>query len=108
MQNTLSGLQQVILALNTQENQYRTNIYATPKEIKAYNLRLDETAAQKGIKLSSLDGSSSQKALKTAMETFQIQASRPAHDALGDAYHTALICAMLDLKRGAEEYDAAG
>jgi len=53
------------------------------------------------------DGSNSQKALKTAMEIFGIEATRPAHDALGDAYHTALICAMLDLKRGAEEYDQA-
>ena len=53
------------------------------------------------------DGSSSQKALKTAMEMFGIEATRPAHDALGDAYHTALICAMLDLKRGAQEYDSA-
>ena len=48
------------------------------------------------------DGSNSQKALKTAMEIFGIEATRPAHDALGDAYHTALICAKLDLKRGAE------
>ena len=56
VQNTLSGLQQVLLALNTQENQYRTNIYATPKEIKSYNLRLDGTDAQKGITLSSPDG----------------------------------------------------
>jgi len=53
------------------------------------------------------DGSNSQKALKTAMEIFGIEASRPAHDALGDAYHTALICARLDLKRGAQEYDEA-
>ena len=53
------------------------------------------------------DGSTSQKALKTAMEIFGIEATRPAHDALGDAYHTALICARLDLKRGAQEYDAA-
>ena len=53
------------------------------------------------------DGSTAQKALKTAMEMFSIEATRPAHDALGDAYHTALICAMLDLKRGQEEYDAA-
>lgn len=53
------------------------------------------------------DGSNSQKALKTAMETFGIEASRPAHDALGDAYHTALICAKLDLERGAAEYDEA-
>ena len=53
------------------------------------------------------DGSNSQKALKTAMEIFGIEASRPAHDALGDAYHTALICARLDLKKGTEEYGKA-
>ena len=53
------------------------------------------------------DGSNAQKALKTAMEMFEIEPSRPAHDALGDAYHTALICAMLDLKRGMAEYDEA-
>ena len=53
------------------------------------------------------DGSTAQKALKTAMEIFGIEATRPAHDALGDAYHTALICARLDLKKGAQEYDQA-
>ncbi len=53
------------------------------------------------------DGSTAQKALKTAMEMFDIEATRPAHDALGDAYHTALICARLDLKKGAREYDQA-
>ena len=53
------------------------------------------------------DGSSSQKALKTAMEIFGIEATRPAHDALGDAYHTALICAKLDLTRGVMEYGQA-
>ena len=53
------------------------------------------------------DGSNSQKALKTAMEIFEIEATRPAHDALGDAYHTALICAKLDLQRGITEYAAA-
>ena len=53
------------------------------------------------------DGSNSQKALKTAMEIFGIEASRPAHDALGDAYHTALICARLDLNRGIQEYGKA-
>ena len=53
------------------------------------------------------DGSTAKKALKTAMEVFGIEATRPAHDALGDAYHTALICAKLDLKRGALEYDQA-
>ena len=53
------------------------------------------------------DGSNSQKALKTAMEMLGIEATRPAHDALGDAYHTALICARLDLKKGMAEYDEA-
>ena len=53
------------------------------------------------------DASNAQKALKTAMEIFGIEATRPAHDALGDAYHTALICARLDLQRGAMEYDQA-
>ena len=53
------------------------------------------------------DGSTSQKALKTAMEIFGIEATRPAHDALGDAYHTALICAKLDLKKGMVEYEQA-
>ena len=53
------------------------------------------------------DGSNAQKALKTALEIFEIEPSRPAHDALGDAYHTALICARLDLSRGIEEYEAA-
>ena len=53
------------------------------------------------------DGSNAQKALKTAMEMFEIQPTRPAHDALGDAYHTALICAMLDLPRGIREYGTA-
>ena len=53
------------------------------------------------------DGSNAQKALKTALEIFEIEPSRPAHDALGDAYHTALICARLDLQRGMQEYEEA-
>ncbi len=53
------------------------------------------------------DGSNSQKALKTALEIFEIEPSRPAHDALGDAYHTALICARLELQRGITEYEQA-
>jgi len=53
------------------------------------------------------DGSSSQKALKTAMEMLEIPATRPAHDALGDAYHTALVCGNLDMERGIREYGKA-
>ena len=50
------------------------------------------------------DGATAQKALKTAMELMGIEPSRPAHDALGDAYHTALICSKLDLEKGMEQY----
>jgi DNA polymerase III epsilon subunit-like protein len=50
---------------------------------------------------------SAQKALPTAMELMGIEPTRPAHDALGDAYHTALICAKLDLDRGVAEYRGA-
>ena len=53
------------------------------------------------------DGGSSQKALKTAMEMAGVEASRPAHDALGDAYHTAIVCTRLDLPRGMAEYGKA-
>ena len=50
------------------------------------------------------DGASAQKALRTAMEIMGIEPSRPAHDALGDAYHTALICSRLDLEKGISTY----
>ena len=53
------------------------------------------------------DGATAQKALKTAMQMAGVEASRPAHDALGDAYHTAILCTRLDLVRGMEEYDQA-
>lgn len=49
----------------------------------------------------------SQKSLSSAMELIGIEPSRPAHDALGDAYHTAQICSRLDLKRGIAEYEQA-
>lgn len=48
-----------------------------------------------------------QKALSSAMELIGIEPSRPAHDALGDAYHTALICSRLDLKKGIAGYEQA-
>ncbi len=46
------------------------------------------------------DGGSNQKALSTAMEHFGIEATRPMHDALNDAYYTALIAAKLDMRAG--------
>ena len=53
------------------------------------------------------DGSTSQKALKTALELMGIEPSRPSHDALGDAYHTALICSRLNMADGMKQYNAA-
>ena len=37
------------------------------------------------------DGATAQKALKTAMQMAGVEASRPAHDALGDDYYTAIL-----------------
>ena len=80
------------------------------ENLQLYELPVDWTGRWYNAQMmfnAQTDGSNSQKALKTAMETFGIEATRPAHDALGDAYHTALICARLDLKRGSEEYEEA-
>lgn len=52
-----------------------------------------------------VEGDGNQKALHTAMEHFEIEQTRVAHDALGDAYNTALVCSHLDLKAGLSEYD---
>lgn len=53
-----------------------------------------------------VDGDKSQKALSTAMEHFGIEQTRVAHDALGDAYNTALVCEKLDMKEGLKQYAA--
>ena len=53
------------------------------------------------------DGDRNQKSLATAMEHFGIEQTRVAHDALGDAYNTALVCSKLDLLSGLEQYNAA-
>lgn len=53
------------------------------------------------------DGSTSQKAISTAMQMSGIEPTRPAHDALGDAFHTAQVAAKLELERGCEEYAQA-
>ena len=52
-------------------------------------------------------GDKNQKSLATAMEHFAIEQTRTAHDALGDAYNTALICSRLDLAAGLDQYDEA-
>lgn len=53
------------------------------------------------------DGASTQRALSTAMQMMDILPSRAAHDALGDAYHTALVCRRLRLFEGICAYEAA-
>ena len=52
-------------------------------------------------------GDKNQKSLAEAMEHFGIEQTRTAHDALGDAYNTALVCARLDMKEGMRTYDDA-
>ena len=52
-------------------------------------------------------GDKNQKSLATAMEHFAIEQTRSAHDALGDAYNTALVCSHLDFALGLDQYDEA-
>lgn len=52
-------------------------------------------------------GDHNQKALTTAMEHFEIAQTRVAHDALGDAYNTALVCSHLNMADGLANYKTA-
>lgn len=52
-------------------------------------------------------GDKNQKSLATAMEHFEIEQTRVAHAALGDAYNTALICSKLDMEEGLKTYNDA-
>lgn len=53
-------------------------------------------------------GDKNQKSLASAMEHFEIEQTRIAHDALGDAYNTALVASKLDMAEGLRLYpDAA-
>lgn len=53
-------------------------------------------------------GDKNQKSLASAMEHFDIEQTRVAHDALGDAYNTALVCTRLDMDEGLRLYPEAG
>ena len=50
------------------------------------------------------DSDSTQKSLATAVEHFGIEDTLKAHDALNDAYYTAMIARKLDLEKGIAEY----
>lgn len=52
------------------------------------------------------DGANKQRSLEYAMEFFEIPQRLPAHDALNDAYFTALVAAKLDVKQGIALYDS--
>ncbi len=53
------------------------------------------------------DGANKQRSLEYAMEFFEIPQRLPAHDALNDAYFTALVAAKLDVASGIALYDSA-
>ena len=50
------------------------------------------------------DGASKQRSLEYAMEYFEIPQNLPAHDALNDAYFTALVAMKLDVPEGVRKY----
>lgn len=52
-------------------------------------------------------GGMKQRSLEYAMEHFSIPQNLPAHDALNDAYFTALVAARLDVAAGIRSYDAS-
>ena len=52
-------------------------------------------------------GDKNQKSLASAMEHFGIEQTRVAHDALGDAYNTALVSTHLDMDEGLRLYPEA-
>ena len=51
-----------------------------------------------------IGGGKNQPSLESAMEHFSIPQNLPAHDALNDAYFTALVAQRLDLEKGIREY----
>lgn len=53
------------------------------------------------------DGLNKQRSLEYAMEYYEIPQHLPAHDALNDAYFTALVAQKLDTPKGVTEYTAA-
>ncbi len=54
-----------------------------------------------------IENSSKQRALEYVMEYFSIPQNLPAHDALNDAYFTALVAAKLDVDAGVKNYNAS-
>lgn len=66
---------------------------------------LDRTYDLQKIFNSQTDGLNKQRSLEYAMEYYQLPMNLPAHDALNDAYFTALVAAKMDVARGIAEYE---
>lgn len=67
---------------------------------------LDRTFDLQTIFNRQTDGETRQRSLEYAMEHFQIPQNLPAHDALNDAYFTALVAQKLDVNAGVCSYNA--
>ena len=65
---------------------------------------LDQTYDLQLIFNRQTDGASKQRSLEYAMEYFEIPQNLPAHDALNDAYFTALVAQKLDVNLGVRTY----
>ncbi len=65
---------------------------------------LDKTYDLQAIFNLQTDGSTKQRSLEYAMEYFEIPQRLPAHDALNDAYFTALVARKLDVALGIKNY----
>ena len=52
------------------------------------------------------DGASKQRSLEYAMDYFSLEQHLPAHDALNDAYFTALVARELDVPEGVKSYSS--
>lgn len=66
---------------------------------------LDSTYDLQQIFNRQTDDSTKQRSLEFAMEHFEIPQNLPAHDALNDAYFTALVAAKLDVAEGIRTYN---
>lgn len=66
---------------------------------------LDSTYDLQRIFNMQTDDSTKQRSLEYAMEYFEIPQTLPAHDALNDAYFTALVAEKLDVAEGIKNYN---
>ncbi len=66
---------------------------------------LDSVYDLQKIYAQQIEGSQKQRSLEYVMDYFEIPQNLPAHDALNDAYFTALVAARLDVDAGVKNYN---